>query len=128
MAAERQLFVLLQQPGFEPLATAAHLAITIGSCGGKVTLFVLFGALQTLCGKRSYADEPSAQRSQALGLPDPRHMLGEGRKAIGVRIVTTEPGLKLAGLEPDQVRPYVDEITGLSTIWKQAEGAQLLSL
>jgi len=124
----RKLLLFLHRPGYEALYQAASLAMTVGSCGGQAVVAPFFGGLLTLCGKLAYADDPAALRSVELGLPDPRHMLGEGRHACGVKIVTTEPAIRLAGLELDFVRPYVDEITGLATLWKQAEGAQVLYL
>ena len=39
---------------------------------------------------------------------------------------TCETAIRLAGLDLDTVRPYVDEVIGLATFWKRAEGAQLL--
>jgi hypothetical protein len=128
MGSPRKLLLFLHRPGFEPLYQAASLAMTAGSCGGQAIVAPFFGGLLTLCGKLPYFDDPAAVRSVSLGLPDPRHMLGDGRHACGVKIVTTEPAIRLAGLDPDFVRPYVDEITGLATLWKQSEGAQVLYL
>ena len=126
MNPARRLFILVHRQGFEALYQAASLALTAGAMGDEVTVVVFFGALLTLCGKLPYADDPAAVRSVALGLPDPRHMLGDGRHTAGVRMVTSETAVRLAGLDLDTVRPYVDEIVGLATLWKRAEGAQLL--
>jgi peroxiredoxin family protein len=126
MNAPRRLFILLHREGFEALYQAASLALTVGSMGDEVTVMAFFGGLLTLCGKLPHTDDPAAVRSVSLGLPDPRHMLGEGRHAAGVRIVTCETAIRLAGLDLDTVRPYVDEIIGLATLWKRSEGAQIL--
>jgi hypothetical protein len=126
MSTSRKLLLFLHRPGFEALYSTAALAMTAGSCGGQAIVAPIYGGLLTLCGKLPYADDPAAVRSVALGLPDPRHMLGEGRRACGVKIVTTELAIRLAGLEPDFVRSYVDAITGLATLWQESEGAQVL--
>ncbi len=126
MNPARRLFILVHRQGFEALYQAASLALTAGSMGDEVTVMAFFGGLLTLCGKLPYSDDPAAVRSVSLGLPDPRHMLGDGRHTTGVRIVTCETAIRLAGLDLDTVRPYVDEIIGLATFWKRAEGAQLL--
>jgi hypothetical protein len=34
--------------------------------------------------------------------------------------------VRLAGLDTQAVLPYVDEILGLATLWKRAEGAQII--
>jgi peroxiredoxin family protein len=126
MNPARRLFILLHRQGFEALYQAASLALTAGAMGDEVTVVAFFGGLLTLCGKLPYADDPAAVRSVSLGLPDHRHMLGDGRHTAGVRIVTSETAVRLAGLDLDTVRPYVDEIIGLATFWKRAEGAQIL--
>ena len=128
MESSRKILLFLHRPGFEPIYQAASIAMTVGSCGGEAIVAPFFGGLLTLCGKLPYFDDPAAVRSVALGLPDPRHMLGEGRHTCGVKIVTTEPAIRLAGLDDGLVRQYVDEITGLAKLWKQAEGAQVLYL
>jgi peroxiredoxin family protein len=126
MTPARRLFILLHRQGFEALYQAASLAMTVGAMGDEVTVMAFFGGLLTLCGKLPYADDPAAVRSVSLGLPDPRHMLGDGRHTAGVRVVTCETAVRLAGLDLDTVRPYVDEVIGLATFWKRAEGAQLI--
>ncbi len=126
MPSSRKLVILLQRSGFEAIYQAASIALTAGSMGDEVTVAPFFGGLLTLVGKTSYADEAAAVRSRSLGLPDPRHMLGESRKAAGVRLVVCDTAVRLAGLELEAVQPYVDEVLGLATLWRQAEGAQLL--
>jgi peroxiredoxin family protein len=126
MAASRKLVILLERAGFEAIYQAASIALTAGAMGDDVTVAPFFGGLLTLVGQLPYAEEAAAQRSRALGLPDPRHMLGEGRKAAGVRLVVCDTAVRLAGLEAAVVRPYVDEILGLATLWRQAEGAQII--
>lgn len=126
MTPPRRLYILLHRPGFEAVYQAASLAMTAGAIGDDVTVVPFFGGLLTLCGKLPYGDDPAAVRSQTLGLPDPRHMLCEGRQGAGVRLCTSETAVRLAGLDLEFVRPYVDEIVGLATLWKRAEGAQLL--
>ncbi len=124
--AGRRFLIALHRPGFEALYQAASLAFTAGSTGDEPTVVPFFGGLLTYAGKVPYADDPSAIRSRALGLPDPRHMLSEGRRAAGVRLVVCDTAIRLAGLEIDQLRPIVDEVIGLAALWKQAEGAQIV--
>jgi peroxiredoxin family protein len=126
MGPPRKLLICLHRPGFEPLYQAASLALTAGSMGSEVTVAPFFSGLLTLVGKLPYNDDPAAVRAVGLCLPDPRHMLGEGRKAAGVRLVVCDTAIRLAGLDADTVRPYVDEILGLATLWKNAEGAQII--
>jgi peroxiredoxin family protein len=128
MQSARKLLILLHSPGFERLYQAASIALTAGSMGDQVTVAPFFGGLLTMAGRLPYSDDPVAVRSQALGLPDPRHMLCDGRKAAGVRMVACDTAIRLAGLDIDVVRPLFDEILGLATLWRQAEGAQILYL
>jgi peroxiredoxin family protein len=122
----RKLVILLQRSGFEAIYQAASIALTAGSMGDDVTVAPFFGGLLTLVGKLPYGDEAAAVRSHALSLPDPRHMLCEGRKAAGVRMVVCDTAVRLAGLDIDAVRSYFDEVLGLATLWRQADGAQIL--
>lgn len=126
MGSPRKLVILLQRAGFEAIYQAASIALTAGAMGDEVTVAPFFGGLLTLVGQLPYSEETAAQRSRAIGLPDPRHMLGDGRKTAGVRLVVCDTAVRLAGLEAETVRPYVDEILGLATLWRQAEGAQVL--
>jgi peroxiredoxin family protein len=122
----RKLVILLHRPGFEAIYQAASLAFTAGAMGDSVTVAPFFGGLLTLVGRIPYGEDPAAVRAQSLCLPDPRHMLGDGRKVAGVRLVVCDTAVRLAGLDIDAVRPYVDEVIGLATLWRQAEGAQVL--
>jgi peroxiredoxin family protein len=126
MGPPRKLLICLHRGGFEPLYQAASLALTAGSTGGEVTVAPFFSGLLTLVGKIPYNDDPAAVRAVGLGLPDPRHMLGEGRTASGIRVVACDTAVRLAGLDSDAVSPYVDAIIGLATLWKNAEGAQII--
>ncbi|MHB1846233.1 MAG: hypothetical protein ACYCWW_15530, partial [Deltaproteobacteria bacterium] len=122
----RRLVILLQRPGFEALYQAASLSFTAGSIGDEATVAPFFGGLLTLLGRIPYSEEAAAVRAHALGLPDPRHMLSEGRAAAGVRLVACDTAIRLAGLELDHVRPLVDEVIGLAALWRRAEGAQIV--
>lgn len=122
----RKLLILLHRPGFEAIYQAASIAFTAGAMGDQVTVAPFFGGLLTLVGRIPYGEDPAAVRAQTLSLPDPRHMLGDGRKVAGVRLVVCDTAVRLAGLDVDAVRPYVDEILGLATLWRQAEGAQVI--
>jgi peroxiredoxin family protein len=125
-ASPRKVLICLDRAGFEPIYQVASFALTAGSTGDDVTVAAFFSGLLTLVGKIPYNDDPAAVRAVGLGLPDPRHMLGEGRKAAGVRVVACDTAVRLAGLDNTAVLPYVDEIIGLATLWKRAEGAQII--
>ena len=126
MAPPRKLLILLHRPGFEAIYQAASISFTAGSIGDAVTVAPFFGGLLTLAGKLPYAEESSAVRARALGLPDPRHMLCEGRKAAGVRLVVCDTALRLAGLDEAQLCPFVDEVVGLAALWRESDGAQII--
>ncbi len=122
----RKVLICLDRAGFQAIYQVASFALTAGSMGDDVTVAVFFDGLLTLIGKIPYNDDPAAVRAVGLGLPDPRHMLGEGRKAAGVRVVACDTAVRLAGLDSQVVLPYVDEIVGLATLWKRAEGGQII--
>ncbi len=126
MPEQRHLLILLHRPGFEAIHQAASIALTAGSCGDHVTVAPFYGGLLTLLGKLSYDDEPAAVRARAFSLPDPRHMLREGRHAAGVRLVACESAIRLAGLAVEDVRPIFDEILGFAGLWRGCTGAQIL--
>jgi hypothetical protein len=43
-------------------------------------------------------------------------------------MVACDTAVRLAGLDIDVVRPLFDEILGLATLWRQADGAQIIYL
>lgn len=108
---------------------ASH-AITAAAAGDEVVVVLWFDALRRWVRGGFDEGDPgedaaAAARHGALGLPAPKEMLLEAR-ALGVEIWACETGVRLAGLEPAQVREAVDRLPGLQEIVHVAKEAALV--
>jgi peroxiredoxin family protein len=108
---------------------ASH-AITACAAGDQVLVVLWFDALQRHV--RGGFDDPLpgedrrvSERHVGLGLPPPAQMLAEAR-ALGARLVACETAVRLAGLDPLEVRRFVDDLPGLQELLAEARQAQLV--
>lgn len=105
---------------------ASH-AITASAAGDRVLVVLWFDALVRHV--RGGFDAPLAgedrlvmERHAALGLPPPSRMLAEAR-SLGARVLACETAVRLAGLDPAEARPHVDDLPGLQELLAEARGA-----
>ena len=126
-----RVIFFLQSAHYEPAFQAASLAITAAAMGDEVYLVFAFDALRWLV--RGNFGQAQTEREAAelacaegLNVPTPRRMLEEAR-ALGARFIACDTTVRICGFSPDDIAGKLDEVMGLPSIWRLAEGARLLS-
>lgn len=130
MAARVVLFV--SSSGYEPAFQAASLGVTAAAMGEEVHFVFAFDALRLLA--RGTFGQPLNEREAAeltraegLGVAAPATMLAEAR-GMGARVVACDTTVRICGLTASQLTPKpLDEVAGLATIWRLAQGARTLN-
>jgi peroxiredoxin family protein len=54
-------------------------------------------------------------------------LLEEGRRDLGVEVVACDTELRLAGIDPDAARPFLDAIRSLPDQWRSAAEGHILA-
>jgi peroxiredoxin family protein len=116
--------VFLRSASWDARWTAVSTALTAAALGERVHV-ALFGEALRAFVAGSFDD---GAPSDASIVGDPLSVsLGEGRAALGLRVVACETAVRLAGLDPAQVVPPLDALVSLPALWKLAEGGRLLT-
>jgi peroxiredoxin family protein len=110
---------LVVSPDPERLWRAALWALTAASVDETVRVWLTAPALRALTGGGVRAEGSGAQ-----GMPDARSLLGEAR-GLGVRVLTCETELALAGLTLDEVAWLVDALEPLPSFWRGSAGERI---
>lgn len=128
MRPPRSVVLQLHGESFARRYQVVSLAITAAAAGDEVLIVLWFDALRRFV--QGGFDDPLpgedvlvAERHASLGLPRPSEMLAEAR-ALGAKLAACETGVRLAGLEPDEVSPLVDRLPGLQEILQAATDAR----
>jgi len=126
---QRKVVLQLQHESFASRYQLASMAITSAAAGDETWVVLWFGALQRWMEGRfdealAGEEEGIAARLRELNLPPPGQMLEEAR-SLGARIVACETGVRLAGLDPEQLGALVDHRPGLQEILEAAKEASL---
>lgn len=128
-----RVVIFLSSVGFEATWQATSIGVTAAAMGDEVVFVVAFGALRALFDGtfgHSLAGEgaKSAQRAEHINAASPSRMLADAR-ALGARCVACETTVRLCGLTPSElVRDrVVDEVLGLTQIWRLTEDGRVLS-
>jgi peroxiredoxin family protein len=104
--------------------TAVSTALTAAALGEAVHVALFDEALRAFVA--GSFDEGAPAEASTIG--DPLSVsLGEGRAALGIRVVACETAVRLAGLEPAQVVPPLDALVGMPALWRLAGGGRLLT-
>lgn len=130
--AGRVLF-FLQSASYEPAYQAASLSITAAAMGDEVYIVLAFDALRQFVrgsfGRPQSEKETSeSTRAEGLGVPKPLRMLEEAR-TLGARLVACDSTVKICGFVSSEVEGpgKLDEVMGLASIWRLADGARTLA-
>jgi peroxiredoxin family protein len=108
------VLILLRSSDWESRFEATTLAVTAAALGDRV-LVALFGqALRAWVEGRFDEGAPSA----AAPVGSLSRALDEGRRDLGVELVACETAIRVAGLEPEAVRPTLDAVRSLPQIWQ----------
>lgn len=132
---EEKKFVLFLHSGtYDKLYQAIMLAITAASMGNKVYIFLFFWALRKFAnGKIDEIDfsadigneEKRLLEAVPQGTPNMlKELLDEVSKMGNLEIYACSGAVKLMELDEGLVKSKVDDIIGLPTMLKMAEGAE----
>jgi peroxiredoxin family protein len=131
---EKKFVLFLHSGNYEKLYQAVMLAITSASMGNKVYIFLFFWALKKFVTDKldviEFPDGMQAEDRRLLeavpqGQPDMlKELLSEVSKMGNLEIYACSGAVKLMELDEDLVKSKVDDIIGLPTMLKMAEGAE----
>ena len=122
----RPLVILLSSASWEARYQAATLGATAAALGDPVTIALAFEALRLWAAGRF--DEGAPSSAAEARIASLRDTIEEARRELSLRVVACDTLVRLAGLEPDAVRPLVDEVTTLTAIWRRARGGNAIAL
>jgi peroxiredoxin family protein len=118
----RRLVILLQHGTWADRYQAATLAATAAALGDPVTLALFFEPLRLWAeGRFDEGAPPEAALARAAPL---RETIEEARRELGLEVVACETAVRVAGLDPDALRPSLDRFVTLPSLWKAAQDGQ----
>jgi len=131
---EKKFILFLHSGNYEKLYQAVMLAITSASMGNKVYIFLFFWALKKFVTDKldviEFPDEMNEEDRRLLeavpqGQPNMlKELLSEVSKMGNLEIYACSGAVKLMELDEELVKSKVDDIIGLPTMLKMAEGAE----
>jgi len=104
---------------------AAMIGVTAASLGDPVTVALSFEPLRAWVEGRF--DEGAPPTAAAARVPSLVATLDEARRELGLRVVACETAVRLAGLDPEVVRPRLDALEPLTSLWRLAQQGRALS-
>jgi|SRR3972149_3164953 len=131
---EKKFVLFLHSGNYEKLYQAVMLAITSASMGNKVYIFLFFWALKKFVTDKldviEFPDGMNEEDRRLLeavpqGQPNMlKELLSEVSKMGNLEIYACSGAVKLMKLDEELVKSKVDDIIGLPTMLKMAEGAE----
>jgi peroxiredoxin family protein len=131
---EKKFVLFLHSGNYEKLYQAVMLAITSASMGNKVYIFLFFWALKKfVTDKLDVIEFPDGMQEEdrrlleavPQGQPNMlKELLSEVSKMGNLEIYACSGAVKLMELDEELVKSKVDDIIGLPTMLKMAEGAE----
>ncbi|ODS34792.1 MAG: hypothetical protein SCARUB_00052 [Candidatus Scalindua rubra] len=131
---EKKFILFLHSGTYDKLYQAVMLATTAASMGNKVYIFLFFWALKKFVSDKldeiEYSVEiqgedkrliESAQHKNPIRL---KELLNEVRRLGNLEIYACSGAVKLMELDEELVNSKVDDILGLPTMLKMAEGTE----
>lgn len=118
------LVLFLQRGTWADRYQAVTLAVTAAAFGDPVTVALFFDPLRLwVAGRFDEGAPPEAAGARVGGLAQ---MLGEARRELGLEVVACDTAVRLAGLDPDAIRPALDGVASLPSLWKVASEGRLV--
>lgn len=118
------LVLFLQRGTWADRYQAVTLAVTAAALGDAVTLALFFEPLRLWVeGRFDEGAPPQAAAARVAGLAE---MLGEARRELGLEIVACDTAVRLSGLDPEAIRPSLDGIASLPSLWRSAREGRLV--
>ena len=131
---EKKFILFLHSGNYEKLYQAVMLAITAASMGSKVYIFLFFWALKKFAtDKLDIIEFPAGMNDEDRRLLEAvpqgqsnmlKELLSEVGQMGNLEIYACSGAVKLMGLDEELVKNKVDDIIGLPTMLKMAEGAE----
>jgi peroxiredoxin family protein len=122
----RPRVIFLRSGSWEARYHATTVAVTAAALGDAVTVALSFEPLRLWAAGRFDEGAPAAA-SPPLVAPL-RETLDEARRELSVRVVACDTAVRLAGLEPGAVRPLLDDVTTLPSLWRTARAGQAMTI
>lgn len=120
------LVVFVHGAAWEARYQATTLAVTAAALGDPVTVALFFGPLRLWAEGRFDEGAPPEARTARVG--SLRDALEEARRELGLRVVSCDTAIRLAGLDPDRIRPLLDDVATLTGLWRTAQGGRAVTL
>ncbi len=131
---EKKFILFLHSGSYDKLYQAVMLAVTAASMGNKVYIFLFFWALKKFATDTiDVIDPPAGIQEEDKRLLEAvpqgqsnmlKELLSEVSGMGNLEIYACSGAVKLMELDEELVRSKVDDIIGLPTMLKMAEGAQ----
>jgi len=131
---EKRFVLFLHSGAYDKLYQAVMLAVTAASMGNKVYIFLFFWALKKFANDKidiieSPAGISDEDRRILEAVPQGqsnmlKELLNEVSKMGNLEIYACSGAVKLMELDEELVKSKVDDIIGLPTMLKMAEGAE----
>ena len=121
----KSCLILLGATGWDDRRRAVSVAVTAAAFGHPVVVALAGDALRAWVGGTFDEGAPVGPVVERVG--SLRGMLEEGRRDLGVEVVACDTEVRLAGLDPDAVRPLLDAIRSLPDQWRIASGGHVLA-
>jgi len=124
--------IFISRSGYEPAFQATSIGVTAAAMGDEAYFVFSFDALKQLA--RGTFGQPLNEResgeltrAEGLGVATPARMLEEAR-SLGARLLASGTTVRICGLTAAQLAPgLLDEVLGLASLWRFAQGARTLT-
>ncbi len=123
-SAGAPVVLFVHRGGWPDRYQATTLAVTAAALGDAVTVALFFEPLRLwVAGRFDEGAPPETAAARVAGL---RESVEEARRELGLRVVACDTAIRLAGLDPDDVRRQVDDIATLPSLWRAAQEGRAL--
>ncbi|WP_242341012.1 MULTISPECIES: hypothetical protein [Anaeromyxobacter] len=123
-SASEPLVLFVHRGTWQDRYQATTLAVTAAALGDAVTVALFFEPLRLWIGGRfDEGAPPEAGPARVASLVE---SLEDARRELGLRVVACDTAVRLAGLVPDDVRPRLDAIATLPSLWRAAQSGRAL--
>jgi peroxiredoxin family protein len=113
------LVVLLHHGAWADRYQAVTLAVTAAALGDRVTVALFFEPLRLWAEGRF--DEGAPPEAAAARVAPLRETLEEARRELGLEVVACDTAVRVAGIDPEALRPAIDRFVTLPSLWKLAQ-------
>jgi peroxiredoxin family protein len=113
------LVVFLHHGTWADRYQAVTLAVTAAALGDRVTVALFFEPLRLWAEGRF--DEGAPPEAAAARVAPLRETLEEARRELDLEVVACDTAVRVAGIDPEALRPSIDRFVTLPSLWKAAQ-------